>query len=71
MSVALMPEALQAFSLNRSEEPGAFFNGKKIQVEGVARKVRINFYANGKKTNAHYFQTHVYVTDIAKVMFIA
>ncbi len=43
------------------------FRGRRITVEGVALKKRIDFLTNGEPTGLYYYQTHVDVDDPAQV----
>lgn len=46
------------------------FKGRTIQVGGVARRVRIDFLAEGKPTGKYYYQTHVNVDSVAQLGFL-
>lgn len=37
--------------------------GRQVTVDGVARRVRILFLANGRPSGKYYYQTHVVITD--------
>ena len=41
--------------------------GRAIQVSGTARRTKIVFLADGKPTGKYYYQTHVRVTDAARI----
>lgn len=44
------------------------FLGKWVVVEGIARRVRIDFTENGKPTGKYYYQVHVFVRDAQQVL---
>lgn len=44
------------------------FLGKWVVVEGIARRVRIDFTENGKPTGKYYYQVHVFVRDARQVL---
>lgn len=39
--------------------PATWFKDKRIRVEGIARRERIDFTAHGRPTGKYYYQTHV------------
>lgn len=44
------------------------FKGKRIAVEGLARRVRIDFTENGKPTGKYYYQVHVTVMNPRQII---
>ncbi|PKB24923.1 hypothetical protein B0I00_0102 [Novosphingobium kunmingense] len=43
------------------------FLGKWVVVQGIARRVRIDFTADGKPTGKYYYQVHVVVNDTRQI----
>lgn len=44
--------------------------GRPIQVAGVARRVRIDFTANGRPSGRYYYQTHIPVARSSQIVFL-
>lgn len=60
VSVVLTPAALKQFATQYpDQQPELYFSGRSIVVNGVASRQTIWFYADGKKTEKYYFQTHI------------
>ena len=70
LTVALSPEAARA--LAGSADVAALeklLKGKRIAVEGLARRVRIDFTDDaGKPTGKYYYQVHVVVMDARQIV---
>jgi hypothetical protein len=70
LTVVLSPEAARA--LAGSADVAALeklFKGKRIAVEGLARRVRIDFTDDaGKPTGKYYYQVHVVVMDARQIV---
>lgn len=70
LTVVLSPEAARA--LAGSADVAALekqFKGKRIAVEGLARRVRIDFTDDaGKPTGKYYYQVHVMVMDARQIL---
>ncbi len=70
LTVALSPEAARAFA--GSADVAALeklLKGKRIAVEGLARRVRIDFTDDaGKPTGKYYYQVHVVVMDARQIV---
>lgn len=71
-SIAIAIEPLAQIALRRIHGPDlrAAFLGKAIQVDGVARRERIDFLANGRRTGKYYYQTHVAVTRADQITLV-
>lgn len=67
VTIAVVPEIVSEFTHTYGSPPDEFFLGKTIEVTGEAKRVKINFFANGRPTNKYYFQTHVNVTSIDQI----
>ncbi len=48
----------------------SIFMDKNIRVTGVAKRMKINFYSQGVKTEKFYYQTHVRIKNIDQIEFI-
>ena len=70
VTVALHPKILSQLKNEYGDSPKAFFVGKSVSVEGYAQRVRIAFLAKGRPTGKYYYQTHIRVTDIAKIKLL-
>lgn len=46
------------------------FRGRRIAVDGAARRVRIHFISNGRPTGKYYYQTHVDVRRLEQLSFL-
>lgn len=67
LSVKIGGAALRALEKRHGTPLHQALKGKAIEVDGVAMRTRIAFYANGRMTDKYYFQTHVAVTDPAQL----
>jgi len=67
LTVAIAPPAQRMFAELNGPAFEKTFEGKDILVTGVARRVRIDFIANGRRTGKYYYQTHVAVTDADQI----
>ena len=45
--------------------------GQHIAALGIARRVRVNFYANGRKTDKYYYQTHAFFVGEPQVRILS
>ncbi len=46
------------------------FLGKRLIVRGVAKRIRIDFIANGEPTDKYYYQVHIRLTDKSHLRFM-
>lgn len=68
LSVVLAPEIAQALVGKPDLETLAVrMKGKRIAVQGVARRVRIDLTDRGQATGSYYYQVHVVVTDARQI----
>ncbi|MCL1633246.1 hypothetical protein M2650_01095 [Luteimonas sp. SX5] len=44
--------------------------GRRIRVEGTAKRERVDFTSGKRRTGLYYYQTHVYVDDPSKVRLV-
>ena len=70
VTVALHPSTIEQFTAKYGTSPQDYFVDKSIRVEGQAKRVRINFISQGKKTEKYYYQTHIRVTDVSQIEVI-
>jgi hypothetical protein len=63
LSVAIEPRALRALRATLGGDPLDRLKGRKIEVDGVAQRVRIDFTVGGRPSGKYYYQTHVIVSD--------
>ena len=57
---------IESFGLQGRED----LIGKKVRVEGTAKRVRISIAEEGRRTGIYYYQTHVYVDDPGRVRLV-
>jgi hypothetical protein len=70
LTVVVLPEAAAALAQRLHSEPEQELRGKHILVAGQARRVRIDFIADGRPSGKYYYQTHVVVTDAAQIQLL-
>lgn len=63
LSIAIEPIALRTLQRKLGADPVIALKNRPIEVDGIARRVRIDFTENGRPTGKYYYQTHVAVTD--------
>ena len=71
LSVSIEPPALRGLRQIYGNDLPSAFRHRSIIVDGVARRVRINFTMGGRPSGKYYFQTHVPVTRAGQVHVIA
>jgi len=71
ITVALHPKAVIEFTKKYGSSPDVYLINKNIQVTGEAKRIKILFLSNGKKTDKYYFQTHVRVTSIDQIKVLS
>jgi hypothetical protein len=70
LSVAIQPHALPGLRQRLGKNLRAALVGRDIRVRGVARRVRIGIFENGKPTQLYYYQTHVSVDSADQISVI-
>jgi hypothetical protein len=70
LSIAIQPHALPILRQRLGKDVGEALVNKDIRVRGVARRVRIGFFNNGKPTGKYYFQTHVVVDSAEQISIV-
>lgn len=63
LSIDIDPAALPGLRQLYGDDLRSALMYRPVIVDGVARRVRIDFTVYGRRTGKYYFQTHVVVTD--------
>jgi hypothetical protein len=53
---------------NLGGDLGLVLKGKTVRVRGMARRIQVWFYANGRKTDRFYFQTQVEIVAVSDLL---
>ena len=71
VSVSIHPRAFKAFRKKYGDEAQDFFVGKKIKVEGEARRIAVQL-TQGTETSRplYYYQTHIHVFKSSQITII-
>lgn len=69
LTVVVTPSVVQSM-MGSADLAGlaARMKGKRIAVQGIARRVRIDLTDNGQATGKYYYQVHVVVTDPRQIV---
>ena len=67
LTVTIRPSAINALAERFGEQADRFLIGRRIVVDGEARRVRIDFTYNGQPTGKYYYQTHVDVREASQL----
>lgn len=67
LTIAIPAKPARQLRERFGEEADRALIGKRIMVDGVARRVRIGFTYNGRPTDKYYYQTHVRLDDAAQL----
>ena len=67
LTIALPPAVVRQLESRLGADVRTALQGRQILVRGEAKRVRINFIANGRPTDKYYYQTHVRVTDAGQI----
>lgn len=70
LSVDVCPVALDSMKAKFGDDLEAEFIGKEIEVKGMAQRVKITFFADGKPTDKYYYQTHLFVCSANQVALV-
>lgn len=70
LSVAIEPLALRTLRQKLGADPVEALRNRAIEVDGVARRTRIDFTSEGRPTGKYYYQTHVAVTDSDQITIL-
>ena len=67
LTLAIHPSAIPGFVQKYGTDPDSYLKNKMVHVSGEARRVKIWFNSNGKRTESYYYQTHVLVTNESQI----
>jgi hypothetical protein len=67
LTLAIHSSVIPDFVQKYGAAPDIYLKNKKVHVSGEARRVKIWFNSNGKRTNSYYYQTHVFVTNDSQI----
>lgn len=70
LSVAIEPRAIAGLRKRLGADPAVALKTRAIEVDGVARRTRIDFTVDRRPTGKYYYQTHVAVTDAAQIKIV-
>lgn len=59
ITVAIHPRLISALTKKYGNSPDNYLIDKTIEVTGKAKRIKIYFFSNGKRTKKYYFQTHI------------
>ncbi len=63
LSIAIAPRVERRLTELLNGPVPQMLNGRRILVRGTARKTRIDFISNGRRSGKYYYQTHLRLTD--------
>ena len=67
LTLAIHRSAIPGFVQKFGADPDTYLKNKMVRVSGEARRVKIWFNSNGKRTKSYYYQTHVFVTKESQI----
>jgi hypothetical protein len=67
ITISIHDKAIIDFTKKYGSSPDIFLINKNIEVMGKAKRTKIWFFSNGKKTEKYYFQTHIRITSINQI----
>lgn len=70
LTVAINSEAYKQLAMQLGADPQVALKGKRLLVNGNARRVTVNFMLEGKPSGKYYFQTHVNVTNSSQIQVV-
>ncbi len=65
LSIAIAPRVEKRLAELLHGPVPQMLNGRRILVRGTARKTRIDFISNGRRSGKYYYQTHLRLNDAA------
>lgn len=71
LTVTIRPSAIGPLADRFGDEADRYLIGKRIVVDGEARRVHIDFTSDGRPTGKFYYQTHVDVVNADQVSIIS
>lgn len=70
LTITILPGAIDQLAARYGAEADVFLMGKRVVVDGQARRVHIDFTGNGQPTGKYYYQTHVVVSDADQISIV-
>ncbi|MGN6739196.1 hypothetical protein [Dyella sp.] len=70
LTVVVLTAATEALAERLHGEPEHVLRGRRIRVAGWAKRMRIDFLADGRPSGKYYYQTHVLVTDATRIQLL-
>ena len=70
LTLAIHRTAVPSFVQKYGEDPDTYLKSKMVHVSGEARRVKIWFNSNGKRTEKYYYQTHISVKNESQIMVL-
>lgn len=70
LSIAVTPRAAAQLEARLHAPADEALQGRRILVSGTARRTRIDFLVDGKRSGKYYYQTHVQVTDASQIQVL-
>ncbi|MFC3194921.1 hypothetical protein ACFODZ_11785 [Marinicella sediminis] len=67
ITVTLLPSFQEAFQKKYNENIRSYFEDHTILVRGEAKRMKVWFFSNGRRTEKYYFQTHIIVSDLDQI----
>ncbi|TDR23593.1 hypothetical protein [Marinicella litoralis] len=67
ITVTVLPSFQQAFKAKFNVDIRSYYEDKTIRVKGEAKRMKVWFYAQGKRTQKYYYQTHIVVSDLNQI----
>lgn len=61
ISLEIAPVAQGQLEMQLGAPVETALQGRRIEIAGEARRVRINFLADGRPTGKYYYQTHIFI----------
>jgi hypothetical protein len=70
LTIEIPPNVAANLEAKYGFAPADFFKGKHVHVKGLAERVKIWFFCDGKKSDKYYYQTHVSLTETDNIEVI-
>lgn len=70
ITVTLEPSFQQAFKAKHDIDIRSHFEGQKLLVRGEAKRMKVWFFSQGKRTEKYYFQTHIVVKKLDQISIL-
>jgi hypothetical protein len=71
LTVVIPSDVAKSLRAKYGASPETFFQGRHIEITGLARRITIRFFDDvGRPTGKYYFQTHVQISDPAQIRLL-